>query len=312
MAAYNYYYSPSARVAAAKKLRDEYALTRPGFVYSKEDKLKEAEKAYYSPESFRYDPQNDPVYLRYKEQYLKNGRNAYRDALAEGSFATGGYSNSYAEAAANEAYSRYAEKLTGVIPELYKAAYERYGDSVRAAKNALEMLYSDKKNEYALFDSEEKAKKSEYDALNKAYLDEYDRDIKAGKLNSDAALKALSDEKSAENAKKKLELEETKLGLEKDKNASSDGKNGKESGTVTDGGENTKSERKIKTEIKNVVNSGDYEKALEVIARYYASDAEIKRVASEFNVPKYFVTKYLETRKTLSSSASTKRKVYTL
>lgn len=77
-------------------------------------------------ETFSYDPQKDPAYNLYKEQYLEQGRLAMEDAQGRAAALTGGYGNSYAETAGQQAYQSYVQKLAAVLPELYKSAYDRY------------------------------------------------------------------------------------------------------------------------------------------------------------------------------------------
>lgn len=77
-------------------------------------------------EGFSYDPQKDPAYKLYKEQYLEQGRLAMEDAQGRAAALTGGYGNSYAETAGQQAYQSYVQKLAAVLPELYEKAYDRY------------------------------------------------------------------------------------------------------------------------------------------------------------------------------------------
>lgn len=77
-------------------------------------------------EAFSYDPQKDPAYNLYKEQYLEQGRLAMEDARGRAAALTGGYGNSYGETAGQQAFQSYVQKLAGVLPELYESAYDRY------------------------------------------------------------------------------------------------------------------------------------------------------------------------------------------
>lgn len=79
-----------------------------------------------SREAFRYDYENDPLYQAYAGIYRQEGRRAAADALGQAAQNTGGYASSYAAAAAQQAGSVYSARQAGVIPELYKLAYEVY------------------------------------------------------------------------------------------------------------------------------------------------------------------------------------------
>lgn len=76
-------------------------------------------------EAFSYDAMNDPLYQQYAEMYRREGDRAMRDTLAEVAAGAGGM-NSYAITAAQQANNYYNSQLNDVIPELYRAAYDKY------------------------------------------------------------------------------------------------------------------------------------------------------------------------------------------
>lgn len=77
---------------------------------------------------FTYDPESDPVYQAYKNQYLTQGARASENAMANYAALTGGYANSAAATAAAQTQQYYMTQLTNQIPALAQAAYERYAD----------------------------------------------------------------------------------------------------------------------------------------------------------------------------------------
>ncbi len=77
-------------------------------------------------EKFSYEPENDPHYKQYREQYMNLGRLAMEDTVGKLTALTGGYGNSYAQTAGQQSYEAYLQKLNGVIPDLYDKAYDRY------------------------------------------------------------------------------------------------------------------------------------------------------------------------------------------
>ena len=77
-------------------------------------------------EEFSYDPQQDPLYQQYRQQYLNLGRLAMEDTMGMAATLTGGYGNSYGQTAGQQSYEAYLQQLNGVIPELYDRAYDRY------------------------------------------------------------------------------------------------------------------------------------------------------------------------------------------
>ncbi len=79
-------------------------------------------------EKFSYSINADPLYEQYREQYVKNGKKAMMDTVGQASALTGGYSNSYALTAGNQAYDEYLSGLNDVVLDLRDRAYEQYQD----------------------------------------------------------------------------------------------------------------------------------------------------------------------------------------
>lgn len=77
---------------------------------------------------FSYNPENDPVYQAYKNQYTTQGARASRNAMANYAALTSGYANSAAATAAAQTNQYYMTQLTNQIPALAQAAYQRYAD----------------------------------------------------------------------------------------------------------------------------------------------------------------------------------------
>ena len=85
-------------------------------------------------EEFSYDPQQDPLYDYYRQEYLRNGALAMEDAMGQASALTGGYGNSYAQTLGQQVYGDYVKGLGETIPELYQLAWNQYraeGDELK-------------------------------------------------------------------------------------------------------------------------------------------------------------------------------------
>ena len=89
---------------------------------------------------FSYDFNADPLYQQYKDQYIRGGQRAMQDTMANAAALTGGYGNSYAAAAGNQAYNEYLTGLNSIIPELHDRAYGRYRDEGDALLNQLQLV----------------------------------------------------------------------------------------------------------------------------------------------------------------------------
>lgn len=75
---------------------------------------------------FQYDVNADALYKQYKDRYVDLGQKAMMDTMGQAAKLTGGYGNSYAQMAGQQAYQSYLQGLTDKIPELYQLAYDRY------------------------------------------------------------------------------------------------------------------------------------------------------------------------------------------
>ena len=91
---------------------------------------------------FTYNLNADPLYEQYRSMYMKNGEKAMMDAVAEASSLSGGYSNSYALTAGNQAYGEYLGKLNEVGLDLRDRAYDVYKDEGEKLIDDISLLRS--------------------------------------------------------------------------------------------------------------------------------------------------------------------------
>ncbi len=89
---------------------------------------------------FTYDISGDGLYQQYKNQYTALGERAMKDTMARGSELTGGYGNSYAQSAGQQAYGEYLNQLNNMVPKLYQLAYDRYNNQTKQLQSQYEML----------------------------------------------------------------------------------------------------------------------------------------------------------------------------
>ena len=137
-------------------------------------------------EAFRYDIDADALYRQYRNQYTALGRQAMEDTMGRAQAMTGGYANSYAQTAGQQAYENYLGKLNDAIPELYSQALERYqqeGSDLEARyRQALELGEQDYDRHKDALDSYRKdlsylqtQADQAYQRGYQAYLDDYNR-----------------------------------------------------------------------------------------------------------------------------------------
>ena len=75
---------------------------------------------------FSYDVNSDAMYEALKNQYISGGQMAMMDTMGQAATLTGGYGNSYAQGAGQQAYQQYLQGLNDQMPDLYQMALENY------------------------------------------------------------------------------------------------------------------------------------------------------------------------------------------
>jgi len=93
-----------------------------------------------NPEGFKYDVNADGLYQQIKDNYVKAGRQAMMDTQGQSATLTGGYGNSYAAQAGQQAYQESLGNLAAMIPELQQLAYQQYQQGMDDRRNNLEAM----------------------------------------------------------------------------------------------------------------------------------------------------------------------------
>lgn len=91
-------------------------------------------------ESFSYDPAEDELYKRQRDEYAYLGRRAMNDARGAAAGLSGGYDNSFAEAAGQQAYQNTLAQMADSLPELYQLALSAYETEGSRLSDALKTL----------------------------------------------------------------------------------------------------------------------------------------------------------------------------
>lgn len=123
-------YDPSGNQTYQEALRrmQETEQTRPEYQDSYSRQLQDLYEKIMGREKFRYDAANDPVYQQYRQMYVQQGRQAMMDTMGQAAGLTGGYGSTYSQAAGQQQYDAYLQKLNEVVPELYAQARQAYND----------------------------------------------------------------------------------------------------------------------------------------------------------------------------------------
>lgn len=123
-------YDPGGNQAYQEALRrmQETEQTRPEYQDSYSQHLEDLYDKIMGREKFQYDAANDPLYQQYRQMYVQQGRQAMADTMGQAAGLTGGYGSTYSQAAGQQQYDAYLQKLNEVVPELYAQARQAYND----------------------------------------------------------------------------------------------------------------------------------------------------------------------------------------
>ena len=120
-------YAPSENLVTMQQQLADYQATKPGaYQSSYSDKINAVLDGILNRKDFTYDPSFDPVYKQYSKKYQEMGKKAMQDTMGQAASLTGGYGNSYATTAAQQAYNQYMQQANDILPQLEQAAYNRY------------------------------------------------------------------------------------------------------------------------------------------------------------------------------------------
>lgn len=153
-------YNPSDTVNDAYSYLQNLLNNKPGdYTSSYGQQIQDVLDQIMNREQFSYDFNGDPLYQLYKDQYVQGGKTAMDDTMARAAALTGGYGNSYASTAGNQAYQQYLTGLNDVVPELQQLAHSQYQSEGQDMQNRLSVLsamdaddygkYQDKLNQYS-------------------------------------------------------------------------------------------------------------------------------------------------------------------
>lgn len=172
--------SSAVNTAEAQKQAAENAVKNFGdFKYSNQSAYENALNAYLNRGDFQYDLNGDALYQQYKNQYATLGKMAMMDTMGQASALTGGYGNSYATTAGNQAYQGYLQNLNDKIPELYQLALSKYNADGDRLLNNYSMLSQDRATEYGEWGDRYNQLAADRGYYADNYSDVYNRDYTA-------------------------------------------------------------------------------------------------------------------------------------
>ena len=130
----NEYYEKTRKLERNKP--DEFESKYEGQISDILDNILNRPKFSYTAE----DMTNDDLYKMYRDQYLRQGNLAMRDTMGKAASLTGGYGNTYASAAGQQAYDNYVSMLNDKALDFYDRAYQRYNDEGQNLYNQMNVV----------------------------------------------------------------------------------------------------------------------------------------------------------------------------
>lgn len=129
------------RLQQSQAALDSHLTTKPGEYQSKyQGQINQVMQNITDRKPFQYDVNADALYQQYKDRYTQMGRQAMQDTMGQAAALTGGYGNTYAQNAGQQAYGAYMQGLTDKIPELYQLALDKYDRDAALEKEKYSVL----------------------------------------------------------------------------------------------------------------------------------------------------------------------------
>lgn len=177
-------YKPSNAVNTAKQAYTVHNSKKPSAYTGKYDNLiNDNLNNILNRKQFSYDANKDALYNQYKDMYTRNGQTAMQDTMGNAALLTGGYGNSYATTAGQQAYNSYMQQLNDKIPELEQRAYERYRDETNDLYNQNNLLTNLDSTDYGRYRDKMSDYLNDRDFYYNAYNNE--RNFDYGKYRDD-------------------------------------------------------------------------------------------------------------------------------
>lgn len=132
---------------------------------------------------FQYDVNSDALYQQVAQNYIRQGQQAMMDTMGQASALTGGYGNSYAQMAGQQAYQGYLQGLTDLAPQYQQMAYQQYQAEGDDLLNKYALLAQQEESAYGRYQNDLNQYYAELDRLQSAYDNERDYDY--GKFADD-------------------------------------------------------------------------------------------------------------------------------
>ena len=159
---------------ALQALKNQEAVKPGEYQSAWQSQISEMMDKILNREKFSYDLNGDALYQQYKDQYTAQGQKAMMDTMGQAQAMTGGYGNSYAQTAGQQAYQGQLQQLNDKIPELYSLALNQYNQEGQNMLNQYGLMVDQDNLEYGRHQDSVNNWQNEYDRLLSQYYTERD------------------------------------------------------------------------------------------------------------------------------------------
>lgn len=173
-------YTPSQNVQNAQNQLTQVQAQRPtAYTSPYTQQLEGIYQQIVSRQPFKYDMNGDMLYQNAKDQYVQVGRQAMMDTMGQAASLTGGYGNSYASTAGNQAYQQYLLQLNAMLPDFYDRAAARYDQQGADLYNQYGLMQDRENAEYGRYQDSLAQWNTDYANAQSAYYNAYNQDYGA-------------------------------------------------------------------------------------------------------------------------------------
>lgn len=170
-------YTPSATVEAAFKELNDIMENEPADFSSKwSTQIDAIMDKIMNRDAFSYDFSTDPTYNTYKDLYQRQGRMSMMDTVGQSSALTGGYGNSWAQTAGQQAYNQSLQNLNNIVPELQSNALTQYNAEGQRLQDAYGLMSNERAQDMSEYQQGYNEWAASRDAAQNTYADERNLD----------------------------------------------------------------------------------------------------------------------------------------
>lgn len=125
---------------------------------------------------FQYDVNSDALYQQVAQNYMQQGQQAMMDTMGQAAALTGGYGNSYAQNAGQQAYNQYLLGLSELVPQYKQMAFQQYQAEGDDLLNRYNLMMQQDESAYARYQDDLNRYYADLDRMQAAYDKERDYD----------------------------------------------------------------------------------------------------------------------------------------